>query len=141
MSNEFAFSIKRIRFDENYRPSDNTRITTNFANLARGERREENLRNTLTMIDNRFNALAHWDNPKADRYSIELDIISVDIDVEGNGETFPINVLKALLATIFPLMCAIMTLVSYCQNITRIKPNLACQKTMASFMVKSLSLF
>ena len=95
MSNEFAFSIKRIRFDENYRPSDNTRITTNFANLARGERREENLRNTLTMIDNRFNALAHWDNPKADRYSIELDIISVDIDVEGNGETFPtIEILK-----------------------------------------------
>ena len=95
MSNEFAFSIKRIRFDENYRPSDNTRITTNFANLARGERREENLRNTLTMIDNRFNALAHWYNPKADRYSIELDIISVDIDVEGNGETFPtIEILK-----------------------------------------------
>ncbi len=95
MSNEFAFSIKRIRFDENYRPSDNTRITTNFANLARGERREENLRNTLKMIDNRFNALAHWDNPKADRYSIELDIISVDIDVEGNGETFPtIEILK-----------------------------------------------
>ena len=95
MSNEFAFSIKRIRFDENYRPSDNTRITTNFANLARGERRGENLRNTLTMIDNRFNALAHWDNPKADRYSIELDIISVDIDVEGNGETFQtIEILK-----------------------------------------------
>ena len=56
MSNEFAFSIKRIRFDENYRPSDNTRMTTNFANLARGERREENLRNTLTMSDSPFNA-------------------------------------------------------------------------------------
>ncbi|MCH7337812.1 DUF1852 domain-containing protein [Acinetobacter sp. NIPH 2699] len=95
MSKEFAFTIKRIRFDENYRPSDNTRITTNFANLARGESREENLRNTLKMIDNRFNALAHWDNPKADRYSVELEIISVDIDVEGNGEAFPtIEILK-----------------------------------------------
>ncbi|MDH0032267.1 MULTISPECIES: DUF1852 domain-containing protein [unclassified Acinetobacter] len=95
MSKAFTFTIKRIRFDENYRPSDNTRITTNFANLARGERREENLRNTLKMIDNRFNALAHWDNPKADRYSVELDIISVDIDVEGKGETFPtIEILK-----------------------------------------------
>ncbi|WHP05958.1 MULTISPECIES: DUF1852 domain-containing protein [Acinetobacter] len=95
MSKAFTFTIKRIRFDENYRPSDNTRITTNFANLARGERREENLRNTLKMIDNRFNALAHWDNSKADRYSVELDIISVDIDVEGNGETFPtIEILK-----------------------------------------------
>lgn len=89
MSNELAFTIKRISFDENYRPSDNTRITTNFANLARGERRQENLRNTLKMIDNRFNALAQWDNPKADRYTVELEIISVDIDVEGNGKTFP----------------------------------------------------
>jgi hypothetical protein len=63
MSEEFTFTVKRVRFDENYRPSDNTRITTNFANLARGQNRRENLRNALRMIDNRFNALAHWDNP------------------------------------------------------------------------------
>lgn len=95
MNKEVNFAIKRLRFDEHYQPSDNTRITTNFANLARGERRQENLRNTLQMINSRFNALAHWDNPKADRYSVELDIISVDIDVAGNGETFPsIEVLK-----------------------------------------------
>jgi hypothetical protein len=95
MNNNFSFSIKSIRFDENYRPADNTRITTNFANLARGEQRQENLRNTLRMIDNRFNALAHWDNPKGDRYSVELDIISVDINVEGNGHAFPsIEILK-----------------------------------------------
>lgn len=89
MSNEFLFSITRQKFDEHYHPSENTRITTNFANLARGDRRRENLRNALDMIDNRFNALAHWDNPKGDRYSIELEIVSVDIDVEGNGQTFP----------------------------------------------------
>ncbi|MEB3753061.1 DUF1852 domain-containing protein [Acinetobacter sp. MD2(2019)] len=95
MSKAFTFSIKSIRFDENYHPADSTRITTNFANLARGESRQENLRNTLKMIDNRFNALARWDNPKGDRYSVELDIISVDIDVEGNGNTFPtIEILK-----------------------------------------------
>ncbi|MGL1830384.1 UNVERIFIED_CONTAM: DUF1852 family protein [Acinetobacter sp. HSTU-ASm16] len=95
MSKAFEFSIKSIRFDENYRPADNTRITTNFANLARGEAREENLRNTLTMINNRFNDLAQWDNPNGDRYALELDIISVGIDVEGNGETFPtIEILK-----------------------------------------------
>lgn len=89
MTKEFAFTIKSIRFDENYRPSDNTRITTNFANLARGESREENLRNTLNMMNNRFNTLADWDNPQGDRYTLELDIISVDIDIEGNGKTFP----------------------------------------------------
>lgn len=89
MSKKFACSIKRIRFDENYQPADSTRLTTNFANLARGESREQNLRNTLRMINNRFNALAHWDNPKADRYSVEIDIISVDLDIEGNGKKFP----------------------------------------------------
>ena len=87
---EFSCSIKRIRFDENYRPADSTRLTTNFANLARGEHRQENLRKTLSMINNRFNALAHWDNPTADRYSVEVDIISANMDIEGNGDTFPV---------------------------------------------------
>jgi len=95
MSNEFTFNIKKISFDENYAPSDSTRITTNFANLARGERRRANLRNALRMIDNSFNALAHWDNPHQDRYKLELEIVSVDIDVQGSGEAFPsIEILK-----------------------------------------------
>lgn len=89
MCKAFIFKIEQISFDENYHPSDKTRLTTNFANLARGASRQENLRNTLRMMNNRFNDLAHWDNPKGDRYSLELEIISVDIDVEGNGETFP----------------------------------------------------
>ena len=95
MTTDFTFTVSSIHFDEDYRPSQNTRITTNFANLARGERRQENLRDALRMIDNRFNALANWDNPNGDRYAIELDIISVDIDVEGNGDAFPsIEILK-----------------------------------------------
>jgi hypothetical protein len=97
MNNEFAFTLKSISFDENYHPSENTRITTNFANLARGESRQENLRNTLRMIDNRFNALAHWDNPKGDRYAVELEIISVEMDLsaEGSGNAIPlIEILK-----------------------------------------------
>lgn len=96
MGTQFACSIKRIRFDENYQPADNTRLTTNFANLARGESREENLRRTLAMINNRFNSLASVDNPKGDRYSLEIDIISAELDVEGNGQTFPfIETLKS----------------------------------------------
>lgn len=95
MNKDFTFTIKNICLNENYHPSDNTRITTNFANLARGESRQQNLRNTLKMIDNSFNALASWDNPKGDRYSVELEIISVDIDIEDSGQTFPsIEVLK-----------------------------------------------
>ncbi|MDO5769851.1 MAG: DUF1852 domain-containing protein [Psychrobacter sp.] len=90
MTKPFTYSISSIRFDENYQPASSTRLTTNFANLARGNQRPDNLRKTLTMINNRFNALARWDNPAANRYSVEVDIISVDIDIEGNGHHFPI---------------------------------------------------
>ncbi|BBQ82984.1 MULTISPECIES: DUF1852 domain-containing protein [Enterobacteriaceae] len=85
MNTDFTFAITRSRFDENYNPSENTRITTNFANLARGENRQQNLRNTLIMIDNRFNTLAHWDNPQGDRYAVELDIISVEMKIAGSA--------------------------------------------------------
>lgn len=95
MNKEFKFFIKSLSFDENYNPSENTRITTNFANLARGSQRQQNLRNTLKMIDDRFNSLAHSDNPGGDRYCVELEIISVEMDVEGKGDTFPvIEILK-----------------------------------------------
>ena len=95
MNKDFNFTIKSICLDENYRPSDSTRITTNFANLARGDSRQENLRNALKMIDNSFNALAHWDNPNGNRYSVKLEIISVDMDIEGSDQAFPsIEILK-----------------------------------------------
>lgn len=92
MTQDLHFTIQSVAFDEDYTPSENTRITTNFANLARGENRQGNLRNALRMIDNRFNALAHWDNPKGDRYSLGLDIISVELTIGalGNGASFPL---------------------------------------------------
>ena len=92
MKNELSFHCKRISFDENYQPSDSTRITTNFANLARGESRQQNLRNTLRMINNRFNALAHWDNPAGDRYAVELEIISVEMGIgdKSSHGAFPL---------------------------------------------------
>ncbi|OXR48120.1 hypothetical protein PuT2_14395 [Pusillimonas sp. T2] len=97
MNKEFTFAVKRTRFDEDYCPSEATRLTTNFANLARGTGRQENLRDTLKMIDNRFNALAHWDNPQSDRYSVAIDIISVEMDINGEsaGNGLPlIEILK-----------------------------------------------
>lgn len=92
MTQKLTFSIKSLRFDEEYRPAANTRNTTNFANLARGQRRQENLRNTLAMINNRFNDLAHWDNPTRDRYAVELDIISVEMKIgeRDTGDAFPL---------------------------------------------------
>ncbi|MCQ3026901.1 DUF1852 domain-containing protein [Pseudomonas tremae] len=100
MTKEPTFSIKRTRFDEDYSPSDTTRITTNFANLAKGESRQENLRNTLTMIDNRFNALAHWDNPKGDRYTVELDIVSAEMNIAAGDNHPAIPLMEVLKTTI-----------------------------------------
>jgi hypothetical protein len=92
MGSGFTFTIHTIPFDEDYHPAESTRTTTNFANLARGESRRENLRHTLQMIDNRFNSLAHWDNPAGDRYAVELTIISAAVTIEGEdfGEPFPL---------------------------------------------------
>lgn len=92
MNHDPVFRLKRIRFDDNYRPAAGTRATTNFANLARGDRREENLRNAFTMIDNRFNALACWDNPAGDRYSVELEIVSAEISLgpDAGATAFPL---------------------------------------------------
>lgn len=82
--------MRDVAFDESYHPAENTRLTTNFANLARGKHRQANMRNTLRMIDNRFNSLADWDNPQGDRYSVEIEIISVDLDISGNGDALPV---------------------------------------------------
>ena len=100
MNNPFTFTIKRIRFDENYHPAENTRTTTNFANLARGQSRQENLRNTLKMINNRFNSLADWDNPMGDRYAVELEIISAEMEVSAEGQTDAFPLIEILKTTI-----------------------------------------
>jgi len=44
------------------------------------------------MIDNRFNSLVHWDNPKGDRYCVGLNIISVEMNINSgdNAAIFPI---------------------------------------------------
>ncbi len=97
MNGPWGFTLKKVGFDENYRPAEGTRITTNFANLARGASRQQNLRNTLRMIDHRFNDLAHWDNPAGDRYAVELEIVSVEMRLaaEAGGDAFPlIEILK-----------------------------------------------
>lgn len=105
----FTFSISRIPFDEAYHPADGTRVTTNFANLARGAQRRENVRNTLRMIDNRFNSLMHWDNPTGDRYAVALFIVSAALalgardDAKGGarGDADPFPLIEILQTTVF----------------------------------------
>ncbi|MDQ1131231.1 putative oxygenase MesX [Microbacterium sp. SORGH_AS_0888] len=96
MASEFTFRITTTRFDEDYSPSRSSRSTTNFANLARGEDRQQNLRNALTMIDRRFNDLARWDNPDGKRYTLEIDIVSVDLQFAAGGEDREFPLLEVL---------------------------------------------
>jgi hypothetical protein len=92
MTDEFTFSITTTPFDEDYAPAESSRVTTNFANLARGERRRENLRDALALIDDRFNGLATADNPDRDRYTVGLDIVSVGLrfTADRDDREFPL---------------------------------------------------
>lgn len=38
------------------------------------------------MLNNSFIALAHWDNPKGNRYTLDLKIISVEMDIKENRQ-------------------------------------------------------
>lgn len=96
MTNDCVFSIGTTRFDEDYTPSTNSRSTTNFANLARGEGRRQNLRNAVTMMNTRVNELVHWDNPQGDRYVLELDIVSVNLHLASAGEDAAFPVIEVL---------------------------------------------
>lgn len=96
MSNEFTFSITTTRFDEDYSPSEHSRTTTNFANLARGEHRQPNLRRTLAMINDRFNGLASRGNPGLDRYAVELEIVSAELQFSSDGADHRLPLIEVL---------------------------------------------
>ncbi|MCJ1705552.1 putative oxygenase MesX [Rathayibacter sp. VKM Ac-2926] len=100
MANDVTFRITTTCFDEHYSPSSSSRATTNFANLARGEHRRQNLRNALTMIERRFNDLAHWDNPGRDRYAVELEIVSVEVRFPAEEAVRDFPLLEVLDVTI-----------------------------------------
>lgn len=101
IKNDFVFTLKSTCLDENYHPSSKTRLTTNFANLARGANRQQNLRNALNMINKRFNALAHLDNPKGDRYHVELEIITVTMSIDDENGVNDLPMIEVLKTNIF----------------------------------------
>ncbi len=101
IKNDFVFALKSTCLDKNYHPSSKTRLTTNFANLARGENRQQNLRNALNMINNRFNALAHLDNPKGDRYLVELEIMTVTMNIDNKNGIDNLPMIEVLKTNIF----------------------------------------
>lgn len=107
MSSDFTYRISTTRFDENYTPSADSRTTTNFANLARGEHRQANLRTALSMIATRFHDLvrradAPRDNHQArephsqGRYGLDLDIVTADLDFTADDEQLRFPVIEVL---------------------------------------------
>ncbi len=116
MANDLTFRITRTRFDEDYSPADSSRLTTNFANLARGEHRQQNLRNALGMIDERANDLAAPSASAAAtsashassaspagvtrRYAVELDIVSVTAEFDDGATDVAFPLLEMLDVTI-----------------------------------------
>lgn len=101
VKSNFVFTLTSTCLDENYEPSSQTRLTTNFANLARGANRRQNLRNALNMINNRFNALAHLDNPKGDRYHVELEILTVTMSIDDKNNSSDLPMIEVLKTNIF----------------------------------------
>jgi hypothetical protein len=101
LKNNFVFTITSTCLDENYHPSSQTRLTTNFANLARGTNRQQNLRSALNMINNRFNALAMLDNPKGDRYHVDLEILTVTMSMGHENGSIDLPIIEVLKTNIF----------------------------------------
>lgn len=96
MANDITFSIRTTRFDEDYAPAENSRVTTNFANLARGDGRQRNLRSALEMMHRRFHDLAVRDDAERDRYRLELDIVSVELRFADSADDEHIPVIEVL---------------------------------------------
>lgn len=99
--NGFDFKLKSTPLDENYEPANNTRLTTNFANLARGTNRQQNLGNAINMINNRFNALANENNPKGDRYKVDLEIMTVTMSIDHDNNIDNVPLIEVLKTNIF----------------------------------------
>ncbi|GAA1999591.1 putative oxygenase MesX [Brevibacterium samyangense] len=91
MAPVFGYRITTTPFDEDYTPAADSRRTTNFANLARGTNRRENLRTALRMMDARLGDLTTESGTRSDRYSLGLEIVTADLllDADGTGPAFP----------------------------------------------------
>ena len=100
MSDDFTYRITTTPFDENYSPSEDSRTTTNFANLARGEHRQLNLSAALAMMNDRINDLASQDNPDRDRYAVELEIVSAALQFTADERNLEFPLIEVLDVTI-----------------------------------------
>ena len=94
---ELAAALERIGFrlfredtlfDRDYLPAAHTRLTTNFANLARGDDRHDNLCKYFEITERRLNELMRIAGHTSD-YSILLNIVSA-FCVFGDDKPFPV---------------------------------------------------
>lgn len=87
---EIGFRLVRedTPFDRDYLPAAHTRLTTNFANLARGDDRHENLCKYFEITERRLNELMQVAGHRGE-YSIRLNIVSA-FCAFGESKSFPV---------------------------------------------------
>lgn len=108
MNDVFIFSIMCIFFNEDYQLVEGMCIIINFVNLVCGVCWQENLCNIICMINNCFNDLVYWDNLSVDCYVVELDIILVEMYIDGNVGSdffFLIEVLCLIIVDMYIGVC------------------------------------
>ncbi|MEM1154590.1 MAG: putative oxygenase MesX [Pseudomonadota bacterium] len=85
---KFHLTQEDTVFDSDYLPAAHTRLTTNFANLARGEDRHENLLKYFEIAEQRLNELMLIAGFHG-KYSLKLNIVSA-FCAFGNEQPFPV---------------------------------------------------
>jgi len=86
--------LTTIPFDAEYAPADGTRLTTNFANLAKDPHgRRERIAASLATMDQRFHELLGASHDP-ERYRLALDIVTIGsrfTNGDSNGDWFPMT--------------------------------------------------
>lgn len=84
------FYLKQIPYNVNYKPTQLTRMTTNYANLARGELRQSNIKSVLKIINTKLNKILRQNSSTQERYEIDLFINQIAVRLNSNDEWFPL---------------------------------------------------
>jgi hypothetical protein len=146
------FNLRKIPYNVDYKPDKLTRITTNYANLARGHSRKDNIKFTFELINTTLNKILTPQSFTNLNYKIDLFINQVIVRFHPNDEWFPLvemlgaNVIDNSNLRSYPCCCGF-NLSSYLRDfdfnviLPKIKSALASQEEIENFGVLHGKLF